>query len=406
MAVGVIPINHSSQSLRLSPDKGCRFVPIRQHTGTGIKRLYHGDNINVLNTLLHDEQVRGHVTLIYIDPPYNTGGAFETRDFRLAYNDKFTIQSYLAFMRKRLEIMHQLLSDNGSIYVHLDGNMVFHVKVMMDEIFGMQHFKGMITRKKCKPKNFTRKSYGNISDYILFYSKTDTPVWNRPYEQWSDEKILKEYPFVEEGTGRRYKKVPIHAPGIRKGATGMAWRGMMPPQGKHWQFTPDKLEIMDAKGEIYWSSNGNPRRKVYLDCSKGVPVQDIWLDYLDINNQNTLITGYPTEKNIDMLKRIIETSSRPGDIVLDCFAGSGTTLAAADELGRQWIGADIGDEAIKTIINRFKHGTKPMSDYIEKKVNQPSLFDVPQNGSSQTILKDVETSFEIFEEIHDTTSLN
>ncbi|MBR1726796.1 MAG: site-specific DNA-methyltransferase [Muribaculaceae bacterium] len=406
MAVGVIPINHPSQSLRLSPDKGCRFVPIRQNTGTGIKRLYHGDNINVLNTLLHDEQVCGHVTLIYIDPPYNTGGAFETRDFRLAYNDKFTIQGYLSFMRKRLEIMHQLLSDHGSIYVHLDGNMVFHVKVMMDDIFGMQHFKGMITRKKCKPKNFTRKTYGNISDYILFYSKTDTPIWNRPYEQWSDEKVLKEYPFVEDGTVRRYKKVPIHAPGIRKGATGMAWRGMMPPKGKHWQFTPDKLEIMDANGEIYWSSNGNPRRKVYLDCSKGVPVQDIWLDYLDINNQNTLVTGYPTEKNIDMLKRIIETSSRPGDIVLDCFAGSGTTLAAADELGRQWIGADIGDEAIKTIINRFKHGTKPMGDYVEKKVNQPSLFDVPQNGSSLVSLKDDETSFEIFEEIHDTTSLN
>ena len=111
--------------------------------------------------------------------------------------------------------------------------------------------------------------------------------------------------------------------------------GMMPPEGKHWQFTPDKLDEMDARGEIYWSSNGNPRRKVYLDQSNGVPVQDIWLDYLDVNNQNTLITGYPTEKNIDMLKRIIETSSRPGDPVLDCFAGSGTTLVAAEQLGRQ-----------------------------------------------------------------------
>ena len=340
------------------------------------------------------------MTLIYIDPPYNTGGAFETRDFKHAYDDRFTLQSYLSFMRKRLELMHRLLSDEGSIYVHLDSNMVFHVKVMMDEIFGIQNFKGMITRKKCKSKNFTRKTYGNISDYILFYSKTDETVWNRPYEEWSDEKVLKEYPFIEEGTGRRYKRVPVHAPGTRNGATGGLWHGMMPPEGKHWQFTPDKLDEMDARGEIYWSSNGNPRRKVYLDQSNGVPVQDIWLDYLDVNNQNTLITGYPTEKNIDMLKRIIETSSRPGDLVLDCFAGSGTTLVAAEELGRQWIGVDIGDEAISTIIDRFKHGSKPMGDYVKKKPQQQlamALFGDEDFEEEDSMTLDT-ISYDLFEE--------
>lgn len=364
--------------MSLVPKMNIQFRQTEKHEGSDIKRLYHGDNIDVLTALLDDEKVCGKVTLIYIDPPYNTGGAFETRDFKHAYDDRFTLESYLSFMRKRLELMHRLLSREGSIYVHLDSNMVFHVKVMMDEIFGIQNFKGMITRKKCKSKNFTRKTYGNISDYILFYSKTDETVWNRPYEEWSDEKVLKEYPFIEEGTGRRYKRVPVHAPGTRNGATGSPWRGMMPPEGKHWQFTPDKLDEMDARGEIYWSSNGNPRRKVYLDQSNGVPVQDIWLDYLDVNNQNTLITGYPTEKNIDMLKRIIETSSRPGDLVLDCFAGSGTTLVAAEQLGRQWIGVDIGDEAIATIIDRFKHGSKPMGDYVNKKPKKQlamALFD-------------------------------
>ena len=277
---------------------------------------------------------------------------------------------------------------------------------MMDEIFGMRNFKGMITRKKCKSKNYTRKTYGNISDYILFYSKTEKPVWNRPYDEWSDDKVLKEYPFVEEGTGRRYKRVPVHAPGTRNGATGSMWRGKMPPKGKHWQFTPDKLDEMDSRGEIYWSANGNPRRKVYLDQSRGVPVQDIWLDYLDVNNQNTLITGYPTEKNIDMLKRIIEASSRPGDLVLDCFAGSGTTLVAAEELGRQWIGADIGDEAIATIVNRFKNGSHPMGDYVKKKRSKQqmvmALFDEEDD------FEDVETenndmdnvvTYDLFEEI-------
>ena len=283
MAVGVLPIHREGKQLSLVPKINIQFRQTERHNGSDIKRLYHGDNIDVLTALLDDEKVCGKVTLIYIDPPYNTGGAFETRDFKHAYDDRFTLESYLSFMRKRLELMHRLLSREGSIYVHLDSNMVFHVKVMMDEIFGIQNFKGMITRKKCKSKNFTRKTYGNISDYILFYSKTDETVWNRPYEEWSDEKVLKEYPFIEEGTGRRYKRVPIHAPGTRNGATGSPWRGMMPPEGKHWQFTPDKLDEMDARGEIYWSSNGNPRRKVYLDQSNGVPVQDIWLDYLDVS---------------------------------------------------------------------------------------------------------------------------
>ena len=380
MAVRITSNISSSTSLRsLVPKNEISFRPVNQYDGTEIKRLYHADNLDVLNYLIKDSKVCGKVDLIYIDPPYNTGGAFETRDFIHAYDDKYSIDEYIRFMQVRLELLHTLLSAEGSIYVHLDSNMVFHVKILMDDIFGVKKFRGMITRKKCKSKNFTRKTYGNISDYILFYSKSDSPKWNRPYEEWCDEKILKEYPFIEEGTGRRHKRVPCHAPGTRNGATGGAWRGLMPPEGKHWQYTPDKLDEMDARGEIYWSSNGNPRRKVYLDQSKGVPVQDIWLDYLDINNQNTCQTGYPTEKNLDMLKRIVETSSNPGDLVLDCFAGSGTTLVAAEELGRQWIGVDIGDESIRVIQDRFINGTKPLGDYVskKKKKDKPSLYCSP-----------------------------
>lgn len=408
MAVGVLYNSTQAQKTRFTPNANVRFTKVDRLPVNGLKRLYHADNLDVLHSLAQDNDVFQKVTLIYIDPPYNTGGSFETRDFQYAYNDRFSVQEYFEFMRKRLELMRMLLSDDGSIYVHLDCNMVFHVKILMDEIFGVQNFRGMITRKKCKSKNFTRKTYGNISDYILFYSKTGSPVWNRPYEEWSDEKILKEYPCVEDDTGRRYKRVPIHAPGTRKGSTGMPWRGLLPPEGKHWQFTPDKLDEMDANGEIYWSSNGNPRRKVYLDQSKGIPVQDIWLDYLDVNNQNTLVTGYPTEKNIDMLKRIIETSSRPGDIVLDCFAGSGTTLMAAEELKRQWIGVDIGDKAIETIINRFKYGSKPMGDYVNRKnktaptqqqldVFQCCDMNITEDNSSQSDFTPIE--FDFFEEI-------
>lgn len=143
--------------------------------------------------------------------------------------------------------------------------------------------------------------------------------------------------------------MPIHAPGTRNGETGKAWRGKMPPPGKHWQYTPQKLDELDAAGEIYWSPTGNPRRMVFFDSDKGIPIQDIWLNYRDSVNQSQKTTGYPTEKNLDMLKMIVAASSNPGDIVLDCFAGSGTTLDAAFELGRLWIGADNSIESYKAI---------------------------------------------------------
>jgi len=230
------------------------------------------------------------------------------------------------------------------------------------------------------PKNYTRKTYGNVADYLLFYTKSDSYVWHRPVEGWTPERIAKEYQYVEAKTGRRYKKVPVHAPGVRNGATGQLWRGMSPPPGKHWQYTPDKLDEMDARGEIYWSPTGNPRRKVYLDESDGIPVQDIWLDFRDAHNQNIAVTGYPTEKNPDLLTRIVEASSNPGDIVLDCFCGSGTTLAVASQLGRRWIGIDNSPEAIATTLRRFAIGAQPMGDFVSahngKALAAPSLFDL------------------------------
>lgn len=234
----------------------------------------------------------------------------------------------------------------------------------MDEIFGIKNFRNWITRKKCNPKNYTKNQYGNISDYILFYTKTDDYIWNQPFESWTDDKVMKEYQYIEEKTGRRYKKVPIHAPGERKGATGQPWRGMLPPPGKHWQYTPETLEEMDKRGEIYWSSTGNPRRKVYLDQSKGIAVQDIWLEFKDAHNQNIKITGYPTEKNPELLKRIIQASSNSGDLILDAFVGSGTTVAVAEELKRQWIGIDNSLLAIETTIQRLVKGTQAMGDFV------------------------------------------
>lgn len=342
----------------------------------GANRLYCGDNLPILANLLNDDEIRGKVRLVYIDPPYATKSIFQSRTQKDAYTDLLEGSQYIEFMRERLILLRELLAPDGSIYVHLDENMAFYVKVLMDEIFGKGNFRNWITRKKCNPKNYTRKTYGDISDYILFYTKSDDYVWSRAYDHWTDEKALKEYSYVEQETGRRYKKVPVHAPGARNGETGKPWRGMTPPPGKHWQYTPETLDAMDARGEIFWSSNGNPRRKVYFDESSGIPAQDIWLDFRDAHNQNIAITGYPTEKNPDMLKRIIEASSNLDDLVLDCFCGSGTTLGVASQLNRRWIGIDNSLEAISTTLKRFAHGTEPMGDFLGKKsaVKQETMF--------------------------------
>jgi len=330
-------------------------------------RLYFGDNLGILGTLLDDPSVRGKVSLVYIDPPYSTNSVFESREQKFAYHDLLSGAAFVEFLRERLVVLHELLSRNGSIYVHLDENMAFPIKVVMDEIFGPENFRNFITRKKCNTKNYTRHTYGNISDYILFYSKDEDYTWNRPVVAWTEDTAKKEYTYVEASTGRRFKKVPVHAPGVRNGETGKPWRGKLPPPGKHWQFPPSTLDEMDRRGEIFWSSNGNPRRKIYLEDSNGIPVQDIWLDFKDAHNQNIEITGYPTEKNLEMMEQIISASSNPGDLVLDCFAGSGTTLVAAGNLGRNWIGIDNSNEAIAATVNRLRFGSRPMGDYVTKK---------------------------------------
>jgi adenine-specific DNA-methyltransferase len=339
----------------------------KNYKGEG--RLYFGENLTVLLALLSDLQVKGNVKLVYIDPPFATQTAFHSRSLAHAYEDTLQGAEFIETLRERLILLRELLAEDGSLYLHLDEKMVFHMKLVLDEVFGASNYRNCIVRKKCNPKNYTRNQYGNITDYILFYSKSDQYIWNKPVEIWTEERA-KEYQYVEPETGRRFMKVPIHAPGVRNGETGKPWRGMMPPPGKHWQYTPDKLDDFDARGEIFWSSNGNPRRKVYLDENKGVGVQDIWLGYRDAHNQNICITGYPTEKNPALLERIIQASSNPGDLVLDAFGGSGTTLAVASQLGRKWIGIDNSQEAIETMLKRFENGLERMGDFVsERKEN-------------------------------------
>jgi adenine-specific DNA-methyltransferase len=361
-----------------------RAVELRTcYAASPANRLYFGDNLDILHALRQDPRVCGKVKLVYIDPPFATQTAFYSRQQQHAYTDNLSRPAYLEFLRERLVLLRELLAEDGSLYLHLDEKMLFEMKILLDELFGADNYRNLIVRKKCNPKNYTRNSYGNIADFILFYTKSDQYIWNRPTEGLSPES-LQEYRYVEPETGRRFMKVPLHAPGTRNGETGKPWRGMSPPPGKHWQYPPETLDEMAARGEIFWSKNGNPRRKVYLDTHPGVGVQDIWLEFKDAHNQNIKITGYPTEKNPDLLRRIIEASSNPGDLVLDCFAGSGTTLAVADALQRRWIGVDNSPEALRTILERFASGLQPMGDFVKPRETdanpQVSLFDTPDTA--------------------------
>jgi adenine-specific DNA-methyltransferase len=158
----------------------------------------------------------------------------------------------------------------------------------------------------------------------------------------TEEDIKRLFSKVDKD-GRKYITTPLHAPGeTRNGPTGQPWKGLKPPKGRHWRYSPDELDRLDEHRLIEWSSTGNPRKIIYADevLAKGKKRQDIW------EFKDPPYPTYPTEKNLEMLKMIIEASSNPDDIVLDCFAGSGTTLVAAEEMGRRWIGIDDSKVAI------------------------------------------------------------
>jgi adenine-specific DNA-methyltransferase len=355
-------------------------------------KLILGENRAVLGALL--DHYAGKIGLIYIDPPFATNSHFRTSTDRsnsvssskldpIAYSDRLVGAPYLDFLRERLVLLRELLADNGSIYLHIDYKIGHYVKVLMDEVFRPENFRNDITRIKCNPKNFSRKGYGNIKDMILFYGKSDAATWRearRPLSDEQEERLFKK----TDGAGRRYTTVPLHAPGeTTRGETAKPWRGLAPPKGRHWRSSPEVLERLQKQGLIEWSPSGVPRKKIYLDEQPGQKVQDIW-EFKDPQHPN-----YPTEKNLDMLKMIVGASSNEGDLVLDCFSGSGTTLIAASELGRNWIGIDESEHAIEVAKNRLRasaaEGDAPIAYEILRQrgvINKPRDADaiVPHEG--------------------------
>ncbi len=327
-----------------------------------------GNNFDVMASLINSG-LAGKVDLVYIDPPYNTNQIFTVDENRVstisrassklvAYSDDMTRPQYLEFLRERLILIRELMSDNGSIYLHIDSKMGHYVKLVMDEVFGLENFINDITRVKSNPKNFKRKAYGNQKDMVYFYAKNkDKNIFNDITIQLDEDEKITMFRKVDEN-GRRYNTVPVHAPGeTLSGKTGGLWRDMLPPKGRHWRTDPDELEDLDKKGLIEWSKNGIPRIKKYADEHKGKKIQDVWY-YLD-----PAYPEYPTEKNQEMLRMIVKQSSSENSIVMDCFAGSGSTLLASEATGRRWIGIDQSEFSEKVIKNRFKGKDAVMYNY-------------------------------------------
>ncbi len=379
--------------------------------------LYYGDNLNILRRYLKD----GTVDLVYLDPPFNSAqnynAFFQEKDGSAAASqihafedtwhwdietkkayDAVTEQpgkvsdvmqafytflggndmmAYLTMMSSRLVELRRVLKPTGSLYLHCDPTASHYLKLLCDAVFGGNNFQNEIIWKRTGSHGGAKR-WGPIHDTILFYSKADEPTWNRAYQDY-DEKYLDDFYRFEDEKGR-YRLVTLTGAGTRSGDSGAPWRNVNPTKsGRHWAVpsyalkplatsaelvkmtTQEKLDLLDASGLIYWPPKGEvPQQKRYLDDGEGVQIQDIITDIQAISSQAKERLGYPTQKPVALLERIIQASSNPGDVVLDPFCGCGTTIDAAEKLGRDWIGIDVTQLAISLIKNRLQdtYGTR------------------------------------------------
>ena len=343
-----------------------------------MQHFFHsGDNLDGLRRIA---MLGIKADLVYIDPPFATNNEFLIDSERvgtvsgsgeLAYADTLVGNSYLDALGKRLNAIRLVMSVAGSVYVHIDVKMEHHVRLLMDRVFGAQNFRNRITRIKCNPKNFARYSYGNVTDTVLFYSVSPRRItWNPQRVPMTGEEMATLYPLTDDD-GRRYATTPVHAPGTTEnGATGDLWRGNPPPAGRHWRYPPERLDELDAQGLIAWSSTGNPRKINWADESAGKLPQDVWY-YKDPQRP-----AYPTQKNAEMLERIILTSSEPGDTVMDCYAGSGATLVQAARLGRRFIGMDDSPAAQSAVENELDKAAIRFQSIVEFQTGAGGLSDI------------------------------
>ncbi|MFZ3135853.1 MAG: site-specific DNA-methyltransferase, partial [Thermodesulfovibrionales bacterium] len=314
-------------------------------------KLIWGDNKLILSSLkngpLREEiEKQGGLKLIYIDPPFDVGADF-SMDIEIggdtftkkpnileeiAYRDTWGkgADSFIAMIYERLVLMRDLLAEDGSIYVHCDWRVDAFLRVILDEVFGRDRFTNHISWQKIRSSKGQAKGYGNVSDTVFLYAKTDQFVFNKPYVPLAEERIEQHYSNIDPETNRRYMLDNFSQSGQGEPKC-FGNQVIAPPPGKHWIWSQDRIDEGMAEGRIVISGGGMPRVKRYLDDSKGNPVEDIWCDIPPINSQSAERVEYPTQKPEALLERIIKASSNEGDLVADFFCGSGTTAAVAEK---------------------------------------------------------------------------
>ena len=357
-------------------------------------KLFFGDNLDMLREHVKDESV----DLVYLDPPFNSKAQYNVlfkspagvaANAQLeAFQDSWhwgesaesafvdvvhkggpaarilsafrgvlgesDMMAYLAMMTVRLVELQRVLTAQGSLYLHCDPTASHYLKLILDAAFGPTNFRNEVIWKRSHGHN-SAKRYGPSHDVILFYGKSERLIWNGGHHAYDTDYVEKHYRH-KDPSGRHYKHENPTGAGVRNGATGQPWRGIDPTaKGRHWARPPAEMDKLDAAGLIHWPEKVGawPYLKSYLDQMPGVPLQDVWSDIDMLNMMAKERLGYPTQKPLALMERLISASSNLDGLVLDPFCGCGTTVHAAQRLGRDWVGIDVTHHAITIIEERL-----------------------------------------------------
>ena len=366
------------------------------------KTIFTGDNLPIMRGMNSES-----VDLIYLDPPFNSKANYAapigSEAAGAEFKDTWTLsdvdatwldlieakhprlnrvihaamtnsdKSYLIYMAVRLIEMHRVFKDSGSIYLHCDPTMSHYLKLVMDSVFGKVNFRNEIVWKRTNAHNDSAV-YGCIHDTILYYSKGDSLTLNEQYQPYSDE-YLKRYRHTDEN-GKRFLDRDLTAGSLSGGGYQYEWNGIT----KIWRCPFTTMQEHHKSGKLYYTRNGTPRLKQFLDDMPGVPVQDVWIDIPPINSQAKERVGYPTQKPLTLLDRIIKASSNENEVVFDPFCGCATTLVAADRDQRNWIGIDISAKAAELVVERIRDDQGLFEDIVAR-------TDIPKRTDLGNILR-------------------
>ncbi len=284
--------------------------------------------------------------------------------------------AYIAFMSVRLIQCRRILKATGSIYLHCDDHANGYLRMLMDAVFGSENFRNEIVWRRYGAHNDVGQGstrFGRVHDIILVYGKTDSVTWNQGFVPLDESYVKNTYRYIDEDTGRRFTTTPLLGPGgAEKGNPVYGWNGHV----RAWRYSKETMQHLHDEGRLYYSRTGYPRRKLYLEESKGVPVQDLWSDISSLSGAHKERTGYATQKPLALYERIIEASSNPGDMVLDIFAGCATTAVAAERLGRQWIACDMAYRSWTMLKRRFRLNSIALSDRVGMRATDVALKDI------------------------------